>query len=478
MPEPRASSRRRSRAVRSGRFALGLRVQTLASLTLAFALSFGLLGLALIRVSERGRALDRARDHRAAARAVALAYRVGEGDRHARFLHAADAVLGEAGIRGVELTRPDFESDVRGIVGLGQVVEAELPGGETLRLWVRAPDPSTGVPVTRLLLLYVALTGGGVLLLAYFTLTALVVRPLDLLTQAASRVASGNLEVDVPERGAGEVARLARAFNLMSEQLAADRAALEEKIAELERTTRELAQAQEQVLRSERLASVGRLSAGVAHEIGNPLAAVRGLLEIAADEEDAGERSEYLSRAQAETDRISRIIRELLDFARQGVERAPESASADLHAVVVDAVRLASARGEQVSFAIDAPADLPAARIEPDRALQVVLNLLLNAADALDGQGHVRIAVEREDEASLRLVVEDDGPGIPERVLGQIFEPFVTTKPVGQGTGLGLAVCHTLITQVGGRIDAENLPDGGARFELHLPIEAGAQGDS
>jgi len=322
-----------------------------------------------------------------------------------------------------------------------------------------------------LLLLYVAVTGGGVLLLAYFTLTTLVVRPLDLLTQAASRVASGNLEVAVPERGAGEVARLARAFNVMGEQLGADRASLEEKIAELERTTRELAEAQEQVLRSARLASVGRLSAGVAHEIGNPLAAIRGLLEIAADEDDAGDRAEYLARAQAETDRISRIIRELLDFARQGTERAPESATADLRAVVEDAMRLASARGTNVTIELDAAKDLPAARIEPDRALQVVLNLLLNAVDAVAGEGHVRVSIERADDATLRLAVEDDGPGIDADVLDQIFEPFVTTKPVGEGTGLGLAVCHTLVSQVGGHIDAENLPDGGARFALRLPID-------
>jgi len=471
MDEPLASSGRRSRAPRATSFIPGLRAQTLASLTLAFALSFGLLGLALIRVSERGRALDRAGDHRAAAQAVALAYQLGDGDRHTRFLRAADAVLGQAGIRGVELSRADLEPDVRGVVGLGQAVEAELPQGERVRLWVRAPDPSTGVPVTRLLLLYVAVTGGGVLLLAYFTLTTLVVRPLDLLTQAASRVASGNLEVAVPERGAGEVARLARAFNVMGEQLGADRASLEEKIAELERTTHELAEAQEQVLRSARLASVGRLSAGVAHEIGNPLAAIRGLLEIAADEDDAGDRAEYLARAQAETDRISRIIRELLDFARQGTERAPESATADLRAVVEDAMRLASARGTNVTIELDAAKDLPAARIEPDRALQVVLNLLLNAVDAVAGEGHVRVCIERADDATLRLAVEDDGPGIDADVLDQIFEPFVTTKPVGEGTGLGLAVCHTLVSQVGGHIDAENLPDGGARFALRLPID-------
>jgi len=96
---------------------------------------------------------------------------------------------------------------------------------------------------------------------------------------------------------------------------------------------------------------------------------------------------------------------------------------------------------------------------------------LLNAVDAVAGEGHVRVSIERADDATLRLAVEDDGPGIDADVLDQIFEPFVTTKPVGEGTGLGLAVCHTLVSQVGGHIDAENLPDGGARFALRLPID-------
>lgn len=449
-------------------FRFGLRAQTLIGLILAFVLSFGLLGLALVRVTERGRALDRARDHRAAARAVATLYASGAGSRHERFVRAADSVLGVAGVRGVELIAQDLEPDVRGVVGLGHAVEA-ASGSERLRLWVRPPDPSTGVPVSRLLLLYVAVTGGGVLLLTYFTLTTLVVRPVGALTRAAQRMASGDLQTTAPERGSAELERLARNFNRMGRQLADDRAALEDKIHELVRTTEELEQAQEQVLRSERLASVGRLAAGLAHEVGNPLAAIRGLLEIAAEEEDTADRQEYLTRAQDETERISRIIRDLLDFARQGREPADGSAGADLAEVARDAIRLAVARDKTVHFELEASEGVPLADMDPDRALQVVLNLLLNAADAAGEGGVVVVEVGRaDDQVSLRVL--DDGPGIDPAVIDQLFEPFVTTKPVGEGTGLGLAVCHTLVERAGGSLHATNREPGGACFQLRLPI--------
>lgn len=115
------------------------------------------------------------------------------------------------------------------------------------------------------------------------------------------------------------------------------------------------------------------------------------------------------------------------------------------------------------------------------RLTQVVLNLLLNAADAVAGEGTIVITVARHDETTLSLVVEDSGPGIAPAVLATLFEPFVTTKPAGRGTGLGLAVCHTLIERLGGTVTADNAlsADGkvtGARFEVRLPVVAGAKG--
>ncbi|MEA5559530.1 sensor histidine kinase, partial [Nodularia spumigena] len=167
--------------------------------------------------------------------------------------------------------------------------------------------------------------------------------------------------------------------------------------------------------------------------------------------------------------RIHGILRELLDFARQGTAADDVSARADLRAVVEDAAALVAPEGRgrlRIERALD---DVPEVVGSADRLVQVVLNLLLNAKDAMNGQGTVRVGLTREGEHAL-LTIADEGPGIAPEVLERLFEPFVTTKPVGQGTGLGLAVCHTLVERLGGTIDASNPPEGGARFELRLPL--------
>jgi signal transduction histidine kinase len=229
-------------------------------------------------------------------------------------------------------------------------------------------------------------------------------------------------------------------------------------------------------VRSEKLASVGRLAAGVAHEIGNPLAAILGLIELLRQGGlEPAEQQEFLRRAQAETERIHKIIRGLLDFARQGAP-APAVASdakADLRAVVEDAVGLIAPQKDLSGVDIERrlAAEVPDARGPRDELVQLVLNLLLNAADAIQNEGTIRIEVEPSpDGRQVILVVADSGPGIAPEVANKLFEPFVTTKPPGEGTGLGLAVCHTIVERLGGTITAANAPEGGARFEVRLPV--------
>jgi len=436
-------------------------LELILALSIAFVVAFTLLGLAAVQLGRRGRENERVRD--AQATAAALAAALEDEPTQERFDRLADAVLGQGGIRGAELLRPPHPPLARGVTGLGHPAEAPSSRG-TVRLWVRTPQR---VPLHNLLLLYVAVTGGAILLLTYLALTFLIVRPIDLLTRASERLARGSLEVEVPIEGAAEVRRLARTFNDMARQLRADRAALEARLRELEETTRELEAAQEQVLRSARLASVGRLAAGVAHEIGNPLAAILGLVELARDEElDPGDRDEFLARIHKETERINTIIRDLLDFARQ--EPAPADATADLAQVIEDAVQLVAPQKDTQKLVIQQRVeDTPRVRGSADRLTQVVLNLLLNAADAMAGEGEIVVEASR-DADFVRLAVSDTGPGIPEELLTEIFEPFVTSKPVGQGTGLGLAVCHTIVERLGGSIKATN-SECGARFEVRLP---------
>lgn len=462
---------------------LGLRSQIVLALTVTFVLAFGLFSVALVRITQRARAQDRVSDVRAAAALLASALSQPSEDPRAQFVRSSEALLGEAGVRGVELQQGDTEPWVRGVTGLGEPVDAALANGGRVRLWVRAPAVDTS-PHLSLVLSYVSVTGAVILLLAYVALTGLIVRPVERITRAVTRLAEGKLDHDVPVTGAAEVAELAVGFNRMAKQLRGDREALESRLRELEATTRELEAAQAQVVRGERLASVGRLAAGVAHELGNPLSAVLGLLELVREGDlDAAESAEFLGRVQRETERMHQIIRDLLDFARhEGAAGASSPANrpvptTDLATVVDETLRLLAPQKDMNRVKIERAfgGDLPSVAVDADACRQIVLNLLLNAVDALAGEGRVRVALARDDDGSVLLQVTDSGPGIDPSVRGHLFEPFVTTKPAGTGTGLGLAVVHGLVERAGGRVEAgEASPEhgGGARFRVWFPANA------
>ena len=337
----------------------------------------------------------------------------------------------------------------------------------------RVTDPKVGDSARRsLFLFYLGLTAATVLLLTYVLLTYFIVRPIDRLRLASERLASGRLQTEVPVQGAAEVARLAASFNEMAAQLREDRAALQRRLDELERTTGELSAAQEQLIRSARLAAVGRLSAGVAHEIGNPLAAIRGLLDLMQmGDLDPEDEREFVQRIQRETERIHHTIRDLLDFSRSEPSQDVRiETSADLVEVVSDTVKLIDRqnRFRDIDLALRLDDGLPRVRGDHERLRQLLLNLLFNAADALSGKGTIEVSASNGG-GVVQLTVEDDGPGIDEEILDQVFDPFVTTKAAGHGTGLGLAVCHTIVERLGGTIEAGNRAEGGAAFAVVLP---------
>ena len=450
---------------------LGLRLQIGLALATAFAVSFGLLGAASLELGRRDRV--RVRQQEAQALANTLAAALDEGVDLAAFDRLAEGAL-SGGVRGVELEGPRHAL-ARGVTRLGGEVRAALPSDPAteLVLWIE-PFATESGPFGDLLVWYIAITGVVILLLTYVALTFLIVRPLHAVTTASRRLADGRTEVEVPERGAGEVRELARSFNAMGRQVRADRTQLEARLAELETTTAELDDAQEQVFRSARLASVGRLAAGIAHEIGNPLTAVVGLVDLARDEAmEHSERDELLARTTRETERIQRIIRDLLDFARP-VEALDDEVS--LEAVIEDAVRLVAPQKDTSGVRIERRIEsVPGVRGSEDRLKQVVLNLLLNAIDAVDGEGEVILELAESD-GRVILAVSDDGPGIAAEVRDHLFEPFVTTKAVGRGTGLGLAVCHTIVERAGGTLSAGPASSGGARFEVSLPAALSATG--
>jgi len=327
-------------------------------------------------------------------------------------------------------------------------------------------------PLVRLLGLYSLLVGLVLLVAAYFALTRLIVRPLDDLARAAARVATGARRFSVPEAGARELSELGRNLHTMTETLIREEEALRAKIDEVERATVSLKEAQDRLIRSERLASVGRLAAGLAHEVGNPIAALLGLEDLLLEGGlDASEQHDFLQRMRKETERINRILRDLLQFARPGEPQPIMGvAHGDVAAAVTDTIALIAPQKvmRDVELDLSIPEGLPSVALSDEQLVQLVLNLVLNAVDALAGGGRVRVTA-RATLDGVELSVEDNGPGVPVAVRDRLFEPFVTTKDVGKGTGLGLAVCRGLVEGVGGSIALDLGFASGARFVVSLP---------
>ena len=339
---------------------------------------------------------------------------------------------------------------------------------------VRTDDEATRAqPLLRLVGAYTAALAVALLLFVYILVGRVVVRPVGELSRAARRVADGARTFDAPRRGATELVELGASVALMTTKLCDEEAALRDKIVAFERATDERDRAQAELVRAERLASVGRLSAGLAHEVGNPLAAIVGLLDLLADGGLTEEESrDFVQRMRKEAERISGILRGLLDFARPARGGGPE-APGSLPAAIGDVLGLLRPQKalRDVDLAIDIDDDLPDVALSHAHIVQVLLNLVLNAADATGEGGHVLVRAARV-ARGVELIVEDDGPGIDAAVASSLFEPFVSTKDVGHGTGLGLAVCRGLVEGAAGQITGGARKDGkkGARFVVSLPV--------
>lgn len=357
-------------------------------------------------------------------------------------------------------------------------VRADPPSSTLVAVLVRtdARYPQAA-PLLSLVAMYTGIVALGLLVVAYFAMTRLVVRPILELSGAARRVREGGRRFEASGAGAAELVDLSHSIAQMTERLRVEEEQLRAKVAEVQRYADDLTRAQERLVRSERLASVGRLAAGLSHEIGNPISAILGFQDLLrmgglSPEEER----DFLERMKKETERIHKVLRDLLDFARpagkprEQVEEERPSSVAD---AVSDAVALVRPQKDWkgIALACDVAPDVPPAAIGHERLVQVLLNLLLNAGDVVAREGgRVRVRAARAERGRLRIEVEDDGPGIAAEIEAVLFEPFATTKDVGKGTGLGLAVCRGLVEAAGGTIAAERGEDlGGARFVVELP---------
>lgn len=326
----------------------------------------------------------------------------------------------------------------------------------------------------RLVFLYAFLYVGVVLLCGVYLLNRHVVRPTARLLSSTMAVAAGNFEERVSEAGPREIAALARAFNAMIAALKKSRQKTEEHIGTLRRTNEELAQTRDELVRSARLATVGHLAAGMAHEIGNPLTAIMGYLALLKSEVSGAGQRELVGRTLSEASRIDQLVRDLLDFA------APASAETewvDSLEVLREAAGILLQQGKipPENLEDQLPEALPPVRMVRHHLLQVFINLLINARDASPESCRIRLTAGCE-KGQLYLSVSDDGHGIDEKIRPHIFDPFFTTKEPGKGRGLGLSVCYRVVKDAGGSIDVISEAGLGSEFIVRLPVVPSQEG--
>lgn len=337
---------------------------------------------------------------------------------------------------------------------------------------VYEPDSVVLSQVARLLpLLFVGnvLIIGAIFFSVLFVFVALpLLRTEDAIRQIAAQ------QGDVVLSSAGPLApRLGVALQGLRGALATERDRNQKQLESLRLTNERLARLQAELVAADRMATVGKLAAGVAHEVGNPLAGILGYVSVlrmkgakaAGDDAHKGEQVEVLDRVEYEVQRIDAIVRSLLDLGRPSRGKAQPI---DVRPIIDSAVRLLSA-GElaHLKVQVDAPESLWL-RAETGPLSQVLINLLINAAQLM-GEGVITVRAQVvNDRGSIR--VEDQGPGLSPEVAARLFEPFFTTKAPGKGTGLGLAISKHLLSQFDGDLTADNLPSGGAVFTIFLPV--------
>jgi signal transduction histidine kinase len=336
----------------------------------------------------------------------------------------------------------------------------------------------------RRLVLFYMITGAALaIVLGAMAITRTVVRPLDRITRAVERVAQGDLGAEVPVGGSGELVALGVNFNRMTRTLRGQRDELRERLADIERSSANLKAAQDSLIRAAKLASVGTLAAGVAHEIGNPIAGVLGLLDALEAEEDEAKRAGYRALVRREVERIDRIIAGLLAYARPARREEAREARCD-PAEAMEHVR-SLVRAQKTFDRVELVADLGpglAPAISRDDLTQILVNLLLNAGQAMGGEGKVTVSIEAVEgwrpqlavvsRPAISISVTDDGPGVPAEIADRIFDPFFTARESGAGSGLGLSICQSICERWGGELSLDRGHEGGARFVVTIPAAA------
>ncbi len=318
---------------------------------------------------------------------------------------------------------------------------------------------------------------GAVIVLGYL-LAQHVARPILQLRSMSQAVAGGDLERSSGLKRTDEIGELANAFDIMTLRLRerTEEAARLYKEAiqrakELEEMNARLQATQAQLIQSEKLASVGQLTAGIVHDVKNPLAVIKGLAEELSEEGDLDEFTvEGLETIRDSASKANTIVTDLLKFARQST---PEMQTRDMRTTLESVFRLTEylMRKGNVTLVPDLPRTSVMATYDPQQIEQVLINLVTNAVQAMPDGGTLDVSL-KEDDDNLVITMRDSGVGIPEENVVRIFDPFFTTKPEGEGTGLGLSVSYGIVSRHRGRIDVESDVGIGTTFTVSLPLQA------
>jgi signal transduction histidine kinase len=429
------------------------------------------------------------------------------------------AILNEESFREWKVNKRILFNDYRDLIVFSPLsIEGKVVGG--LRLDLSLADVmATILESQRLVVLFIIIYSLVLIGFGSLLLSRVIVNPIKNLVNFTGKIRDGYFDQKIEVTAKNEIGQLMESFNQMAERLGENKRRLEDHIRSLETTNKRLQRAQEDLLISEKLASIGRLAAGVAHEVGNPLGAILGYTKILQEGMDSREEElSYLRRIEREIDRINHIVRELLDFSKPAKFEIQEL---DANATIENTISLVSHQKsfKQIETKLELEPDLPPVKADEPQLQQVLINLFLNAADAMPGGGTLSVKTEEtvvsrgteagfeaifprrrksdpdksdyshlrkfkplpliydkytEGDRLVRINVSDTGCGIKKGDLQKIFDPFFTTKPPGKGTGLGLSISLRIIEFFNGEIKVESQVGRGSTFTILLPcLEAG-----
>ena len=392
-------------------------------------------------------------------------------------------VIGGCGVKTVT-DKPNLEKEGRKIMttvppwptgalnGRSVIMDitGSFPHGIRVVRGILEISPSALLPAWKFFGAYLVLTQSALFFLGYLLFHRTIIGPVGEIARLAGK-ASGI--ADFPDRSEsrrwrGDIQQISSSLKGMLVKIVEDREKMKGLIDRLQAANRDLEAAQQGLIRSEKLAGVGRLAAGLAHEVGNPLQVVMGYAELLKKQPDADSLSEIVPRMDQELRRIHDILERLLEFARP---MRKDIVTCDVNELLRDCISAISVREgfRDIEFEYQLDAELEPVRTEPDKMRQIIVNLIFNAADAMsDLTGKIILRTSRSEEG-VKIEVEDNGAGIPEEHLEKVFDPFFTTKEPGKGTGLGLAVCLGLVESLGGSIQIRSADGQGTVVAIGLP---------